>query len=88
MTNDPHKPDDSGVLSIIGGFFVAFGRGLVSELGVSLRWALWGAIIGALLLGGAGFWYFSWQGLGYGLLAGAVIGGVGAWLFYLFASSY
>jgi len=84
MTDKPAR-NQSGFLNEVGRFFIDFGKGLLDDLGLSFRWALWGAIIGALVLGGVGFWYFSWAGLGYGLLAGAVLGGVGAWLLYLFA---
>ena len=84
MTDEP-AGNESGFLNAVGRFFVDVGKGLLDDLGLSFRWALWGAMIGAVLLGGTGFWYFGWEGLGLGLLAGAVLGGVGAWLLYLFA---
>ena len=84
---DERAGNESGFLNAIGRFLGDVGKGLLDDLALSLRWALWGGIIGALPLGGAGFWYFSWAGLGYGMLAGAVIGSVGAWLLYLFAAA-
>ena len=49
----------------------------------SLRWAAWGAGLGAIVLGAAGFWFFGTTGLAYGAAVGAVAGGLGAWFFYL-----
>ena len=54
----------------------------------ALRIARAGAIIGALLGLGAGiYWFglFSWIGIGVGLIAGTIIGGVGLWLMYQIA---
>ncbi len=54
----------------------------------ALRVARGGAIVGALLGAGAGiyfFEYFGWMGIRFGLIAGAVAGGVGLWLIYWLA---
>ena len=62
----------------------AFGSALAGEF---RRWLLWGAVLGAIVVGGAGLYFFGLEGLGIGLLAGAAIGGIGALLLYLWASS-
>lgn len=61
---------------------------LADEARSWLRWAVAGAAIGAVILGGAGMYFFGWKGLGIGALAGAVVGGVGFWLFYLYATTF
>ncbi|MEM8885560.1 MAG: hypothetical protein AAGD14_15955 [Planctomycetota bacterium] len=57
--------------------------GVVEGAKSSLRWALGGAIVGALVLGVAGAWFAGVTGLGIGAAVGAVLGGIGAWWFYL-----
>ncbi len=57
--------------------------GLKSEFVNSLQWALWGAGIGAIVLGVAGFWFFGVTGLALGAGVGAVAGGLAAWFFCL-----
>ncbi len=54
--------------------------------------ALWALKVGALLgsaggvaLGLYAFNIFGWPGVGFGLVVGAVIGGVGLWLMYQMA---
>lgn len=61
------------------------GRGLVEEGRSSLRFAGFGAVIGAVVLGGVGFKFFGLPGLAIGAAIGAIVGGVGAWLMYLSA---
>lgn len=60
---------------------------IVREAGVWLRWAVVGAIVGAVLVGGVGFWVFGFPGLVWGAGIGAALGGVGSWLFYLHATT-
>lgn len=62
-------------------------EGLVEEAGRWLKWAFGGALLGALVLGGLGLYWFGLTGLGIGAAAGAVLGGFGAWLFYVSATS-
>ncbi len=59
------------------------GSSLKTKVRRSLRWALWGGGLGAIVLGAAGFWFFGATGLAIGAAVGAVAGGVGAWFFYL-----
>lgn len=59
------------------------GSGLKAEVRTSLRWAFWGAGLGAVVVGAVGFWLLGGTGLAYGAAVGAVAGGFGAWLFYL-----
>jgi hypothetical protein len=63
------------------------GVGLVEEGRTWLRFAGAGAGLGAIGLGGAGFWYFGLEAGAIGAAVGAVVGGLGAWLFYLLAAS-
>jgi hypothetical protein len=60
------------------GFVKEVAKGLVKEVGVTLKWGLWGALLGAIALGGIGFWKFGFTGLWVGALAGALVGGIGA----------
>lgn len=63
------------------GFFVELGRSFADGAWETLRWVLVGAVVGAIALGGAGGYYFGWSGFGYGLVVGAVIGGLASlWL--------
>ena len=51
----------------------------------ALRFARAGAIVGALLGAGLGFFLisvFGVLGIGVGLVAGAAVGGIGAWFMY------
>ena len=58
------------------------GKELISQSKLTLKWALGGAVIGALALGGVGFWFLGISGLGFGALIGAVLGGfLGGWLY-------
>lgn len=57
------------------------GKGIVEEGKSTLRWVLGSALVGALLVGGAGAWFFGMDALLYGAAIGAVIGALGAlWL--------
>ncbi len=67
------------------GFWAYVGRSFADGAKESLRWFLIGAVIGAVVLGGVGAYYFGWTGLGIGLIAGAVIGGIGLWWMYMSA---
>ena len=58
--------------SFLGSIFRALWDGVKETLG----WVLAGAVVGALALGGLGGYHFGWPGLGMGLVAGAVIGGI------------
>ena len=58
------------------------GKELFNQSKLTLKWALGGAVVGALALGGVGFWFLGLSGLGVGALIGAVLGGfVGGWLY-------
>jgi len=59
------------------------GSGLKDEVRTWLRWTMWGAVLGAVVVGAAGAWYFGFTGLAVGAGIGAVAGGLGALLFYL-----
>lgn len=59
------------------------GKEFVSETKVTLKWALGGAIVGALILGGVGAKYLGLAGLGWGALAGAVVGSIAGALIYI-----
>jgi len=63
-------------------------KGLLKEAAVTLRWGLSGAVAGAALLGGIGFWKFGVTGLWIGAVAGALIGGVGAVVLYTVGTSF
>ena len=54
-----------------------------NERGPLRQWSL--AILGALVLGCLGGYYFGWTGLGIGLLAGAVIGAILFWWMFMSA---
>lgn len=63
------------------------GKEFVSETKETLKWALGGAIVGALILGGVGAKYFGLPGLGWGALAGSVVGAVAGALLYIWIGS-
>ena len=67
------------------------GRDFVGGTKTTLKWALCGAILGALLVGGVGFWLLGMKGLGIGALIGAVIGAIvggGGYLWWLSLSPF
>ncbi len=71
------------------------GRKLASEVGGELKreagaWLKWfavGAVVGAVILGGLGFYILGFKGLLGGAAVGAILGGTGLWLFYLNATT-
>jgi len=63
------------------------GQGLKNEAKSWLLWAGIGAVIGALTLGGLGLYLMGALGLFGGAAAGAILGGLGAWLFYMNATT-
>ena len=59
------------------------GTDLLHETGATIKWAIGGALIGATVLGGLGFWKFGVTGLAIGAIAGGVVGGVvGGWFYF------
>jgi hypothetical protein len=58
-------------------------EGVVEFARSSVKWILGGALVGAVVVGVVGMVLFGWTGLAIGAVAGAVGGGIGAWLFYL-----
>jgi len=63
------------------------GPSLKQETRSWLRWGAWGAVLGAVTLGAAGFWFFGTTGLLLGAAIGAVAGGIGSLLLYLHGAS-
>ena len=80
---DPSLPEDSAATALIR----ALGAGLAREARTWARWAGAGAVAGAVLLGTTGAFVLGFSGFVWGALSGAVVGGLGALLFYLVASS-
>jgi hypothetical protein len=59
------------------------GTDLVRETGTTIKWAVGGALIGAVVLGGLGLWKFGVTGLAIGAISGGVVGGVvGGWFYF------
>jgi hypothetical protein len=59
------------------------GTDLVRETGTTIKWAVGGALIGTVVLGGLGLWKFGVTGLAFGAIAGGVVGGVvGGWFYF------
>ena len=69
----------------------SFTRGLGKAMGQEarswLRWTLRGAVVGAIVLGGVGCWFFSLTGLWLGAGVGAIGGGLCAFFVYGDAAS-
>lgn len=63
------------------------GTGLLKEGKTTVKWGLWGAVVGAVALGGAGWFKFGPKFGLIGAVVGAVVGGIGAVWFYISASS-
>ena len=73
----------SGIVGFIKDIGREAGTDLVSETGTTIKWAMGGALIGAAVLGGIGFWKFGVTGLAIGAIAGGVVGGVaGGWFYF------
>ena len=74
-------PEDPKPTSLTKDVARAFGSGLVQGARSTLRCIAWGAAVGAVVLGAAGWWYFGMNGLMIGAGVGAVIGAIGFWMF-------
>ena len=73
----------SGIVGFIKDIGRDVGTDLVSETVTTIKWAVGGALIGAVVLGGIGFWKFGVTGLAIGATAGGVVGGVaGGWFYF------
>ena len=73
----------SGIVGFIKDIGREAGTDLVSETGTTIKWAMGGVLIGAVVLGGLGFWKFGVTGLTIGAIAGGVVGGVaGGWFYF------
>lgn len=59
---------------------------LKDEVSTWFRWALGGAVVGSIILGGFGIYVAGFSGFLVGAVAGALIGGIGAWIFYILVS--
>ena len=74
------KSETTGFIKEIG---QDAGTDLLHETGTTIKWAVGGALIGAAVLGGLGFWKFGVIGLAIGAIAGGVVGGVvGGWFYF------
>lgn len=59
------------------------GKDLLRETGTTIKWAVGGALIAAVVLGGLGYWKVGVTGLAIGAIVGAVVGGVvGGWVYF------
>jgi len=59
------------------------GKHLLRETGTTIKWAFGGAVVGAIIVGGVGFWKFGVTGLWIGAVAGALLGGaMGGWAYF------
>ena len=74
MTQQTRKQDS---------FHREVGRGLVERAKDSLRSAAIGALIGAVIVGVAGLYYFGFYGFVVGSILGAVLGGGMFWFAYM-----
>jgi hypothetical protein len=82
--------EESVLTSIARGAAAGVGVGtslLVREARSWLRWLGAGAAGGAVVLGGAGLYYFGWDGLALGAGAGAVLGAVLIIVLYFLAAT-
>ena len=76
----PESPASEGFIKELGR---DVGKGLLQEAGTTIKWAVGGAIFGAIVVGGLGLWKFGVTGLGIRAVAGAVIGGaIGGWTYF------
>ena len=73
----------SGTMGFIKEIGRDVGTDLLHETATTIKWAMGGALIGAVVLGGIGFWKFGVTGLAIGAIAGGVVGGViGGWFYF------
>lgn len=80
MKRDERTPD-----SVVEAIKEGVTEGVVEAGRSMLSWAVGGAFLGAAVLGGFGLYHLGTIGLAIGAAAGAVIGGVGSWAFYVTA---
>jgi hypothetical protein len=78
--NDTSSPRES--------FTKELGKGLLKEGKTTVKWGFWGAVVGAVALGGAGWFKFGPKVGLIGAAVGAVVGGIGAAWIYITASSF
>lgn len=77
---DQEQPAKHGFIKELGR---DVGKDLLRETGTTMKWTLGGALVGAVALGGIGFWKFGIAGLAIGAVAGAAVGGgIGFWLYF------
>ena len=87
MTTENHRDAEtsrgtqkkSGKMGFIKEIGRDVGTDLLHETGTTIKWAVGGALIGAVVLGGLGFWKFGVTGLTIGAIGGGVVGG---WLYF------
>ena len=87
MTKENHRDAEtscgtqkkSGKMGFIKEIGRDVGTDLLHETGTTIKWAVGGALIGAVVLGGLGFWKFGVTGLTIGAIGGGVVGG---WLYF------
>jgi hypothetical protein len=61
-------------------FIKDVGKDLLRETGTTIKWAVGGALVGAVVLGGLGLWKFGITSLTIGAVVGAALGGAtGFW---------
>lgn len=59
------------------------GKHLLRETGTTIKWAFSGAVVGAIVVGGIGFWKFGVTGMWIGAVTGALLGGaIGGWAYF------
>ena len=76
---EPQQPDSKDPPSLLQ----EVASSVKDQARTSLRWAAWGAGLGATVLGVAGFWFFAPVGFAIGAALGALVGGLGAWFVYV-----
>lgn len=87
VTIEPNKKNDFDIRSLLAGA----GRKLISDFKNQVKivsiWGMLGAVIGGLLLGGAGVYFLGWSALAVAAGIGSCLGGIGAVCLYLSASA-
>ena len=81
--DDTKKPKSEGDESFAKELARDVTKGLLEESRTTIKWGLWGALIGGLTLGGIGLAKFPLEIAGIAALIGAVLGGLFAAFFYL-----